>query len=393
MTAVVEEARALLGDAVELRRKVHRHPEIGLDLPQTQQAVLAALDGLGLDVATGRGTSSVIATLSGGHPGPTVLLRGDMDGLPMPEDTGLEFASEVPRAMHACGHDAHVAMLATAARLLAGRRNDLHGQVRFMFQPGEEGYAGAKVMIEEGVLEPSPAAAFALHVASYRPSGLAFTRPGPLCASSDKIVIRVKGRGGHASAPHRALDPVPVACEIVQALQTMITRRFDVFEPAVLTVAHIDAGSTNNVIAEEAFMEGTVRALTEATRASVLEHADAIVRGVASAHGLEGTLSVEMGYPSTINDDAMAELSLDVATRTLGEDHVEAMKDPIMGAEDFSYVLQRVPGAMVFLGAAPPGDADPAPNHSNRMRLDEAAMASGVALYAALALRVLDGSV
>jgi amidohydrolase len=392
MTSLLDEARSCLGEAVEVRREVHRHPEIGLDLPRTQQTVLEALDGLGLDIEAGKTTTSVVATLAGGHPGPTVLLRADMDALPMPEDTGLDFASEVPGAMHACGHDSHVAMLTAAAGLLARHRDDLHGNVRFMFQPGEEGYAGATLMIEEGVLDPAPAAAFAIHVASYRPTGLISTRPGPLCASSDKIVMRVTGKGGHASAPHRARDPIPVACEIVQAFQTMITRRFDVFDPAVLTVAHVEAGSTNNVIPETAFMEGTVRALSDTTRREVLDGARRIVEGVAGAHGLEGAFSVEMGYPATINDDEMAAFALEVAGEALGREHVERMEDPIMGAEDFSYVLQRVPGAMVTLGAAPPDHPDPAPNHSNRMLLDEGAFASGIALHAALALRFLDGS-
>jgi amidohydrolase len=390
---LLDEARALLDGAIAVRRRIHRHPEIGLDLPQTQAVVLEALKGLPLDVHTGTRATWVTATLDGGHEGPTILLRGDMDALPMPEDTGLDFTSEVDGAMHACGHDTHVAMLLQAARLLVDHRDELEGTVLFMFQPGEEGYHGARLMIEEGLLDNDapPSAAFALHVVSYLPAGEIHTKPGPLLASSDKIVATVTGQGGHASAPYRARDPVPVACEIVQALQTMVTRKVNVFDPAVVTIASIHAGSTNNVIPELATMEGTVRTLSEDNRGFVLDNIRQVVEGVASAHGMSAELVVDPGYPTTVNDDAMTEFALDVSRDVLGDELVKVMDDPVMGAEDFSYVLQRVPGAMLDLGVAPPGDPDPPANHSNRMMVEEPAMANGIALYAALALRYLGG--
>jgi amidohydrolase len=391
---LLDEAREHLDEAIAVRRRIHRHPEIGLDLPETQKIILEALDGLPLEVKTGTRTTSVTATLEGAHPGPTVLLRGDMDALPMPEDTGLEFASEVDGAMHACGHDTHVAMLLQAASLLAGHRDELHGRVLFMFQPGEEGYHGARVMLEEGLLdgETPPSAAFALHVISYLPAGEIHTRPGPLLASSDKIVLTVKGQGGHASAPYRAQDPIPVACEIVQALQTMVTRKVNVFDPAVVTIASIHAGSTNNVIPEVAMMEGTVRTLSEENRGFVLENIRTVVEGVASAHGMTAELSVDPGYPTTVNDEAMTEFALGVARDLLGPELVQVMDDPVMGSEDFSYLLQRVPGAMLDLGVARPDDPNPPSNHSNRMMVEEPAMANGIALYAGLALRYLEGN-
>jgi amidohydrolase len=389
-----DEAQGLLEEAVTVRRRIHHHPEIGLNLPQTQQVILEGLEGLPLDIRTGNATTWVTARLEGAHPGPTVLLRGDMDALPMPEDTGLEFASEVEGAMHACGHDTHVAMLLQASRLLAAHRDDLHGRVLFMFQPGEEGYHGARVMIEEGLLdgEGPPSAAFAIHIVSYLPAGEIHTRPGPLLASSDKIIATVKGQGGHASAPYRAQDPVPVAAEIVQALQTMVTRTVNVFDPAVVTIASIHAGSTNNVIPEVATMEGTVRTLSEENRTFVLDNVRRVVEGVAAAHGMEGELVIDAGYPSTVNDEAMTEFGLGVARDLFGPDLVQVMADPVMGAEDFSYVLQRVPGAMLDLGVARPDDPNPPANHSNRMMVHEPAMAGGIALYAGLALRYLDGS-
>src|SRR3990172_1765151 len=269
---ILTEAQDLLDDTIQLRRRIHRHPEIGLALPRTQATVLEALDGLGLTVETGGRTTSVVARLAGARPGPTILLRADMDALPMREETGLPFASEVEGAMHACGHDAHVAMLVGAARLLARRRATLGGAVLFMFQPGEEGYHGARVMLEEGLLDGAapPTGAFALHVTHRHAAGVIATRPGPTMASGDTIQIVVRGRGGHASAPHDCLDPVPVACEIVQAFQTLVTRRVNVFDPAVLTIARIEAGTTRNVIPETASLLGPVRTGTEATRERML---------------------------------------------------------------------------------------------------------------------------
>src|SRR5690606_26729804 len=243
--ALLARAGALLDDVVALRRDLHRRPELGLDLPETQARVLEALDGLPLAVATGERQSSVVADLDGERPGPTVLLRADMDALPVPEETGLDFASEVDGAMHACGHDVHTAMLAGAARLLAERRGDLAGRVRCLFQPGEEGHGGAAVALREGLLDGADGAdgaggaggaepvswAFAIHQSPSFPSGMVATRAGALLASADEIAVTVRGRGGHASMPHLSNDPVPVACEIVQALQTWVTRRVDVFHP------------------------------------------------------------------------------------------------------------------------------------------------------------------
>jgi amidohydrolase len=388
----------LLGPAVDLRRRVHANPEIGLVLPRTQQAVLEAISGLDLRISTGTRTTSVVAVLEGGRPGPTTLLRGDMDALPMPEDTGLAFSSEVDGAMHACGHDAHVAMLVGAAHLLAKRKNDVPGRVVFMFQPGEEGHGGAQVMLEEGVLEQEGQIdrAFAIHVYPDRTSGCVYTRSGPILASSDDFRITVKGSGGHASAPADAIDPVPVACELVTTLQSMVTRRVPVFDPTVLTVTRIHAGTTFNVIPETAVLEGTVRTISPATRAVVFENLKRVVEHVAAAHLCQvemettfegpGRNGLPVGYPVTVNDGEAAQRTLEVARSLVGGDRVVEMASPIMGAEDWSYVLQRVPGSMAFLGVAPPGVEHPAPSHSNRMILDEPAMAVGIALHAAMAL-------
>lgn len=394
MSDLVTQARSLQPRTVALRRAIHRRPELGLDLPGTRDAVLDALVDLPLQVHRGVAVSSVVAVLDGAHPGPTVLLRGDMDALPLHEDTGLGFASEIDGRMHACGHDTHVAMLASAARVLAARRDELAGRVLFMFQPGEEGFHGARHMIDEGLLDASgpagrPDWAFALHISATLPSGEVHGRPGPLMAAADTLRVTVRGRGGHASAPHDALDPVPAAAAMVGALQTAIGREVGAQEAAVLTIAHIAAGTTNNVIPETAFMEGTLRTLSEDVRIRVRELIRRVCRHTALAHGCTAEIVIEPGYPVTVNDaDAAARIDT-VATRLLGAGKVAAMPTPIMGAEDFSYVLEQIPGALAFLGGCAPGTVDAAPNHSNRVVFDEHAMAAGVAVYAGLALDAL----
>ena len=316
----------------------------------------------------------------------------------MPEDTDLAFSSEVDGVMHACGHDAHIAMLVCAAHLLAERRDEVPGRVVFMFQPGEEGYAGARAMLAEGLLERHGplGRAFALHVSPVITSGWVATRAGTLMASADVFRVAVTGRGGHASMPQDAIDPVPVACEIVTSLQAMVTRRVPVFDPAVLTVARILAGTAFNVIPETAVVEGTVRAVSAETRALVLGAVRRVSEHVAAAHQCSAAVAttgdatqhddLPVPYPVTVNDAEAARRTLKVARALVGEDHVVDMPSPIMGAEDWSYVLERVPGSMAFLGVAPPGVDHPAPCHSNRMVIDEPAMAAGIALYAAMAL-------
>jgi amidohydrolase len=382
---------------IDLRRRLHRHPEIGLHLPRTQELVLDAFADLPIEVTTGKSTSSVVGVLRGARPGPTYLLRGDMDALPVHEDTGLPFASEVPGAMHACGHDTHVAMLLGAARLLAERRDELAGQVVFMVQPGEEGFHGARFMLEEGLLDVVPEApvsgAFALHISSTLTSGSINVRPGPMMAAADQWKLVVRGRGGHASEPHTAADPIPVAAEIVLALQAMVTRRVDVFDPAVVTVAHIEAGSTSNVIPQTAFLEGTIRTLSAERRADVVAAVQRVATHIGQAHGVTVEFEHVEGYPVTVNDAAAASTVLATAAELLGQPASCLMPAPLMGAEDFSYVLQRVPGAMAFLGACPPGlEPETAPgNHSNLVVFDEEPLPAGVALYARMAMQALAG--
>jgi hippurate hydrolase len=391
LDALLDEAKELLPDLVALRRAIHAEPELGLELPKTREKVLERLEALPLEIETHKQSSAVVATLRGAKPGRSILLRADMDALPMPEDTGLPFASKTPGAMHACGHDAHTAMLVGAARLLVARRAELRGSVVFMFQPGEEGHAGARVMLEEGLLEREPKvdAAFALHVApEFRP-GMIATRGGTLLASADVFEISVRGKGGHASMPHLCCDPIPAACAIVPALQTFITRSIAATDPVVITVTMLRAGTTSNVIPETATLTGTIRAHSESAREKAQEGVHRVADGIARAHGVEAEVKLLPGYPVTVNDGDFDGFVQSVARELLGERSVVQLPAPFMGAEDFSYVLQQVAGSMAVLGMRPPGPDAPAPCHSNRMQIDEAGMAHGAALHAAVALRFL----
>ncbi|MDP1792947.1 MAG: M20 family metallopeptidase, partial [Acidimicrobiales bacterium] len=306
--SLLEEAQSLQDRTVAMRRQLHQHPELALELPWTQQRVADELADLPITLTQGTGCTSLIGVLDGGEPGPTVLLRGDMDALPMPEDTDVEFKSEVDGVMHACGHDAHTAMLASAARLLVDRRAELHGRVLFMFQPGEEGGFGAKVMLENGLFDVAgrPDAAFALHQSPSIPNGMVSLKPGATMAATNNFVIRVVGKGGHASMPHLAVDPIPPACEIVTAIQSFVTRRVDAFDPAVVTVAKIRAGTTINVVPEDALLIGTIRTVSARTRTLVVRGMEEMAKGIASAHGCVAEVEMIEGYPVTVNDDTMA---------------------------------------------------------------------------------------
>jgi amidohydrolase len=392
-------SEALRDKLVDLRRRVHRRPELGLHLPKTQAAVLDALAGLPLKITTGTSLSSVVAVLRGGKPGPAVLLRGDMDALPVRELTGLEYASEVDGLMHACGHDMHIAMLAGAAHLLSGVKDELPGSVVFMFQPGEEGPGGAQPMIDEGLLTASgelPVAAYALHVVSaLEPFGTFFGRKGTMFAAADTLHVTVVGRGGHGSMPQHAKDPVPAACEMVLALQTFVTRAIDIFDPAVITVGRFAAGTVENVIPSTATFSATLRSFSPATRERVRTGVIDVVQGIAQAHGLTAEASYVEGYPVTVNDVAETGFAADTVREVFGEDRFSWMEVPEAGAEDMSFVLERVPGAYLNLSACPPElDYHTAPlNHAAEARYDDAVVPDGARLLAELAWRRLTQAV
>ncbi len=394
-----DDARSMAGDLVDLRRRLHAEPEIGLDLPRTQEQVLRELDGLGLEISTGTDTTSVTAVLRGGardESDPrTVLLRADMDALPVAEETGLDFAS-TNGAMHACGHDLHTAGLIGGARLLAQHRDRLRGDVVLMFQPGEEGWDGAGVMIREGVLDAAGRradAAYGMHVFSAMlPSTRFASRPGTMMSASHHLSVVVRGQGGHGSTPHRAKDPIAATAEMITALQTMVTRRFDIFDPVVVTVGVIEGGTRRNIIPDTARFEATVRRFSEASLERLVEGIDDTLRGVARAHGLEVDYEFAGEYPLTVNTAAEVDFGAEVVREVLGEDRYEELPAPIAGSEDFSRVIDAVPGAFIAIGAVPPGlDPETAPtNHSPRADFDPDVLPDAAAVYAELAVRKLE---
>jgi hippurate hydrolase len=396
--AVLDDARTHQDDLVQLRRALHQEPELGLQLPRTQERVLAALDGLPLDITTGASLTSVTAVLHGTGDGArqSVLLRGDMDALPVAERSGSDFAAP-GETMHACGHDLHTSMLVGAARVLSEKREHLAGDVVFMFQPGEEGYDGAAHMVKEGVLDAAGRradAALAIHVTSgMLPAGLFATRPGPVMSAADVLRVTVRGAGGHGSSPHRAKDPIPAACEMVTALQTFVTRRFDIFDPVVITIGAFHAGAQHNVIPDSAYFEATVRSFSHDSHARILAESEQVCRGIAAAHGLDVDAECAELYPVTINTAAEVADVEAMVSDVHGEGRYLELPNPVAGSEDFSRVLDQVPGAMVFLGATLP-ERDPATapfNHSPEAAFDDAVLADGVALYAEFALRRLSG--
>jgi hippurate hydrolase len=402
-TDVLASAHAIGPELVALRRELHRIPEIGNHLPLTQERLLRELTALDdgskvVEISTGEALSSITVVIRGGAPdastGPVVLLRGDMDALPVTEEVAVDNVSEHVGVMHACGHDLHMAALVGAARLLVARRDELAGDVVLMFQPGEEGPGGAEPMIAEGVLTAAGRpvdAAYALHVASSeQPRGQWHSRPGPLFAAADEVRIRVVGKGGHGSQPFRALDPIPAACEIVLGLQTMTTRGFDVFDPVVVTVGRFVSGTKENIIPDAAELEATVRSLSAKARLKVQHDIERLAQGIAAAHGLEVEVTYKLGYPVTVNDETEHALAVEVVTDLFGADRHTLLADPELGAEDMSFVLEQVPGAYLNIGAATVDDYDSAPdNHSPRAAFDDAVLPDAAAWLTEVAVRRL----
>jgi amidohydrolase len=384
---VLEKANSTADEIVTTRRAIHSRPGLAYQEHETAALVEARLRELDIEHRGGVGGTGVIGLIRGARPGRTVLLRADMDALPITEESAAPYASQNPGVMHACGHDGHTAMLLGAARILQERRADLKGTVKLMFQPAEEGGAGAVKMIEGGLLEnPTVDAAFALHVGHDTPTGTLIARSGPLLAGANSFTVTVTGRGGHASRPQDAIDPVVVAAQIVTALQTLVSREVEPGVPAVVTLGSLQAGTTFNVIPDRAFIKGTIRSFEAGAMEQLEARVEAVATGIAAALRATATVEIHMHYPPTVNDEAMVELA-GGAVRKLGLNVLPG--SPIMGAEDFSFVLQRVPGAMLMLGVKHPDWAAPKPVHTAQFDLDEEALPLGTAAYVAVALEAL----
>ncbi len=388
LQGLVDEVRGSFGGEITtLRRDIHREPELGFDTEKTARKVLAALDGLPLEIETGVAQNGIVATLQGAGDGPTIALRADMDALPIHEETGLPFSSGTDGKMHACGHDGHTSMLVGAAKTLSqdSFRGRLNGKVKFVFQPAEEGGGGGRVMVEEGVAEGVDQI-FALHLWPGLPFGTAATKAGPIMAAADKFEMEIKGAGGHGAMPHLSADAIVVAAQIATALQTLVSREVDPVQPAVVTIGEIGAGSAFNIIPETARMGGTVRTIDDDLRHRLPERMEQLAKGVARGMRADAELDYTFSYPVTRNDPEAAALALRVAASLFGEERAVETAHPSMGGEDFAFFLEKLPGAYVWLGIG-----DVSGLHTPQFAFDEEILPQGAALLTAIALEALSG--
>jgi len=383
--AVERIARQLVDD----RRYLHQHPELGFQEENTSRVVAERLRALGLEVQTGVAKTGVVAMLRGGRPGSTVMLRADMDALPIDEENEVAYRSQTPGTMHACGHDGHTSILLGVAEVLTARRDEIPGTVKFVFQPAEEGLGGARQMVEAGVLEnPHVDACFGLHLWQNLPVGVIGVRSGPLMAASDRFFATIEGKGGHAAEPHHTVDATLIACETVVALQTLVSREVNPLQSAVVTVGKLHAGTTANVIAGRAEIAGTCRSFDAGVRRQLAERVPALIQEVAKA--LRGSAEVEyrFGVPATVNDPAMTEIARGAAIQVVGEAQV-IEPSPTMGGEDMSLFLERAPGCYLFVGSANAGSGKTFGHHHPRFDIDEQALSIGAETLARTALAYL----
>ncbi|HEX7541466.1 MAG TPA: amidohydrolase [Anaerolineales bacterium] len=380
----LSEAQALFEYTQSMRRDFHTHPELGFQEVRTAGIVARELTALGLEVHTGVGGTGVVALLEGAKPGPVVLVRADMDALPIREETGTSYASQNPGVMHACGHDGHTAVLLTVAKMLNAHRNELAGTVKIMFQPAEEGMGGAEKMIEAGVLEnPKVDVALALHVWNEKPVGWVGIAGGPVMAGAEIFKIKVQGKGGHGAVPHLAVDPILAAAQIVSALQGIVARNIAPLQTAVVSVCTIHGGETFNVIPPAVEMTGTIRTFEPAVRNRVLERFEKTVHSIAEGMGCQAVIDLQILTPATVNQPDTAVRIQAVARRLFPEADVDTANYITMGSEDFAFVLEKVPGCFFFIGSANPEKGLDAGHHHPKFDIDEAALPRGAALMAA----------
>lgn len=383
-----QECEKLQDYIVGLRRDLHRIPETGTDLPKTQAYICAELDRLGISYTKNKGDSGIIGEIKGGKPGKTVLLRADIDALPIHEETGLPFASEHEGRMHACGHDTHAAMLIGALKVLNEHRKELSGNVKFVFQTAEEISKGSQIAIKEGVMDGVDAV-FGIHIGSILgaslPSGTISVVPGCCMASFDRFVLTVKGNGCHGSTPEKGVDPVTIACNIVLSLQEVIAREIAGTKPAVLTVGMINGGFAYNIIPSEVKIEGTIRAVEESVRRQLAKRIEEISKNIAAAFRGSVDFFMDWGAPPVINDEKMAALAAKAAAKVLGEEHVVTTQDaPNMGGEDFAYYLAEKPGAFMFLSSADAAKHTDVPHHNPKFMVDEDVFCKGSAVFVSI---------
>ena len=392
--SILEQAQSMLPELQSLRRKLHQIPEFGLELPNTLKVILDEISPLG-EITLGKSITSAVLHIKGDLPGPTVLLRADMDALAVIEDTGVPYAS-TNGFMHACGHDLHMAMGVGAAKILASRKSELKGEVIIFFQPGEEGHHGADVMIEEQALMVSgskPIRAYGLHVFSSYPVGMMGSRSGPLMASAGDLLVTVTGSGGHGSMPWLSKDPISVLNEIMSALQTMVTKRFSAFDPVIVNIGWVRAGdtATTNVIPETASFGATVRVFSEENATKLKQYTQELVDSIATGFGLSATVEFTRATKVLMNDPQAISSVEKVTSELFGASRYINLPTPIAGGEDFASIVSEIPGAFVFMGACPRGTdhTTAATNHSNKAVFDDSVLGDGAALLASLAVDAL----
>lgn len=390
----LREARSIEPEIVATRREIHRHPELAYKERKTAKLVSDKLRSYGIEVRTRVGGTGVLGTLRGSGTGKVVALRADMDGLPLEEQAEVGFRSNVKGVMHACGHDTHVAMLLGAAKLLASHRKQIRGTVKFLFQPAEEhgGKGGAKPMIEDGVMkDPGVDYVFGLHIDGDEKSGVIAFRGGAIMAAPDRFVVRILGRGGHGSAPHQTVDPVYIAAQVITAIQGVSSRMIDPIQPFVITVGAIHSGTKENIIPDEAVLEGTIRTLDESTRRRAKAKVSVVAQGVCKAFGAKATIEFEKdAYPVTVNDEMVTEKAMKIVKRLNGT-RVK-VREPLLGGEDFSRFLHEAPGTFYFLGTVNPRKGCVYPNHSSKFKVDEDVLKFGTASLAMLAFEFANGT-
>ena len=372
--------------AVDKRRALHRIPEEGFKEFKTQQEICKTLDELGIPYTTER--TWVVALIQGAHPGRTIALRADIDALPVQEPKGIQYRSQHSGWMHACGHDIHMAIQLGAAKILNGVKDKLHGSVKLLFQPAEETEGGAKPMVKAGVLSnPDVDAVYGLHVQSRLPLGAIETRTGTLNASTDEIRLDVCGKGGHAAYPESSVDAIVLTAQIINALQTLVSRSVSPLSSVVLSFGTIHGGTAENVICDHVAMEGTLRTTDPKNRAFALQHIEKVARGIAASFGGSAKLTVVDGYAPLVNHTKEAEMVLEIARELYGNTNVIVKEAPSMGGEDFSYFIEETPGAFYHIGCTSPDKMPAAPLHNKNFSPDEECIRQGIEMQTAIVLR------
>ncbi|WIF96097.1 M20 metallopeptidase family protein [Caminicella sporogenes] len=388
---ILKKAEEIKEELISIRRDIHAHPEIGLQEKRTSALVAEKLKKLGIEVKTNVGITGVVGLLKGKYPGKTILLRADMDCLEMTELNNIEYKSKYPGLMHACGHDAHTTWLLGAAMILSEFKDELHGNVKFLFQPAEESQGGANRMINEGVLEnPKVNAAIGAHVWPIVESGKIGIKYGSMMAAPDKFTLTIYGKGGHGAEPHNCIDPISIGCQVYMSLQTIVSRKINPIKPAVISITMFNAGSAHNVIPDRVEMVGTVRTLTNELREKIPKMMESIIKGITEANGGSYEFEYIPYYPPVINNDEITDVVKHAGEEILGKDNVVELKNPTMGGEDFSYFQQKVPGTFFVVGTYNEDKKITKPLHSPYFNIDEDILSKASAVLAECALLYLN---